>query len=90
MSTGLIVKVNVISREKSYWETNNPVIPIGEAAYAIGDDAALIRVGDGKTKYKDLPVTNTLGGNTSVPKITISSSAPSGAGVENQLWFQYI
>ena len=52
----VVLRIKVITNARSFWTTNNPIIPLGEAAHASEDDTTLVRIGDGQTAYNDLPV----------------------------------
>lgn len=58
MNNELCVRINIISKPAEYWTTNDPVLAIGEAAHVIGQDASIIRVGDGVSHYSKLKETH--------------------------------
>ncbi len=50
----LIIKIVVISKPLSYWQTNDPIIPFGQAAHVTENNQSQVRIGDGKSKWSVL------------------------------------
>lgn len=50
----LIIKIKIISKPLSYWQTNDPIIPLGQAAHVTENAQSQVRIGDGKSKWSVL------------------------------------
>jgi hypothetical protein len=54
----LIIKITIVSKPLAYWQTNDPVIPFGQAAHVVENAMSQVRIGDGVAKWSALPDKN--------------------------------
>lgn len=71
----LIIKIKIISKPLSYWQTNDPIIPLGQAAHVTDNAQSQVRIGDGSTKWSLLKDKNI---DMSVPHHASAHTASGG------------
>lgn len=54
----LIIKITIVSKPLAYWQTNDPIIPFGQAAHVVENAVSQVRIGDGVSKWSTLPDKN--------------------------------
>lgn len=54
----LVIKIQIIPKPLSYWQTNDPVIPVGFAAYVTDSNTSTVKHGDGVKKWSQLTDTH--------------------------------
>ena len=54
----LIIKITIVSKPLAYWQTNDPIIPFGQAAHVVENAISQVRIGDGVSKWSVLPDKN--------------------------------
>lgn len=60
MSGSIVTQIIIESKPRAQWEKENPIIALRHGAHCSDALTSKIRVGDGRSRYRDLPETDTL------------------------------